>query len=737
MTRTSEVSPIFAFSLTKGSAPAVKSNLPTSGNGFLSISTAIEVVPGTLLVISIGTTAPFSAICGASISTSLLGRGLPAPSAFSASAAVFAPKPSLFQVAASAANGFRQAAARTATRLLRIGFIRISLEVGILSPPTAEYPRFASAFLLEPQLVQRHPAVDGLHHVVDREQARRGGGERLHLDPGPAAAFDPRDHDHGRGALLQLEVDGDPRDGNGVSEGNQVGSAFGRLDRRYPRHAQRVALPGLARRDQAECRRAHRDTARGDGDAMRARLGSDVDHVRGTTGVEMCQLSVRFSGHAGRYHKHMRATAWLIAACVALAPRAFAQNLPDLGSAGDSVLSPQMERRLGESIVRDIRFREPAYIDDPEISEYLGNLGAQLTQVTAGARHDFEFFALRDPAINAFALPGGFVGVHTGLINAADTESELASVLAHEISHVTQRHIARMIGQQQQMQIPVMAAIAAAILLGRSRPDLASGAAAAAQAGAVQAQLSYSRDFEREADRVGLQALNAAGFDARAMAVFFEKMQRSARVSDDGSIPGYLRTHPVTTERIADAQNGAASMPYRQHLDSQEFQLVRAKLRADAGEARDAVEHFESSIREQRYASEAAAHYGLASALLRARRAREADAEVRRLRGAGGSDPMIETLAARVKQALGEPAAAAALLADARARYPYSNPVLYAYAAALQDTGRNAEALAMLAEPLRLARSAGDGDFYQLSVVDARLKDLRAQYSLEMRDAKR
>ncbi len=486
----------------------------------------------------------------------------------------------------------------------------------------------------------------------------------------------------------------------------------------------------------------------------------------------MCQLRTRFSGHAGRYHKHMRATAWLIAACVALAPRAFAQNLPDLGSAGDSVLSPQMERRLGESIVRDIRFREPAYIDDPEIAEYLGNLGAQLTQVTAGARHDFEFFALRDPAINAFALPGGFVGVHTGLINSADTESELASVLAHEISHVTQRHIARMIGQQQQMQIPVMAAIAAAILFGRSRPDLATGAAAAAQAGAVQAQLSYSRDFEREADRVGLQALDAAGFDARAMAVFFEKMQRSARVSDDGSVPGYLRTHPVTTERIADAQNKAASMPYRQHLDSQEFQLVRAKLRADAGEARDAVEHFESSIRERRYASAAAAHYGLASALLRARRAREADAEVERLRAAGGSGPMIETLAARVKQALGEPAAAAALLAEARARYPYSNPVLYAYAAALQDTGHNEEALALLAEPLRLhprdhrlyalqaktaqaefyalqgslpaaieqlqlARSAGDGDFYQLSVVDARLKDLRAQHSLEMRDAKR
>src|SRR6266850_445605 len=414
--------------------------------------------------------------------------------------------------------------------------------------------------LLEAQLAQRHAAVDGLHHVVDREQAGRRGGERLHFDAGPAAAFDPRDHHHGRGALLQLEVDGHPRNGDGVGEGKQGGGALRRLDRGDPRHAEDVALPRLAGGDQAECRRAHRDATGGDGDAMGTRLGSDVDHARGTTSVEVCQLSVRFSGHAGRYHKHMRATAWLIAACVALAPRAFAQNLPDLGSAGDSVLSPQMERRLGESIVRDIRFREPAYIDDPEIAEYLGNLGAQLTQVTAGARHDFEFFALRDPAINAFALPGGFVGVHTGLINAADTESELASVLAHEISHVTQRHIARMIGQQQQMQLPVMAAIAAAILFGRSRPDLASGAAAAAQAGAVQAQLNYSRDFEREADRVGLQALDGAGFDARAMAAFFEKMQRSTRISDDGSVPGYLRTHPVTTERIADAQNKAASL---------------------------------------------------------------------------------------------------------------------------------------------------------------------------------
>jgi predicted Zn-dependent protease len=474
----------------------------------------------------------------------------------------------------------------------------------------------------------------------------------------------------------------------------------------------------------------------------------------------------------------MRPTYWLTVAIIALAPRAFGQALPDLGGSGDAALPPQTERRLGESIMREIRFREPGYVDDPEIGEYLGELGARLTRVTSGARHDFEFFVLRDPTVNAFALPGGFVGVHTGLISTADTESELASVLSHEIAHVTQRHIARMFGQQQQMQLPVMAALAAAILLARARPDLASGAVAATQAGAAQTQLSYSRDFEREADRVGLQALDAAGFDTRAMAVFFERLQRSTRVMDDGSVPGYLRSHPVTTERIADTQNKSSGLPYRQHVDSVAFHLVRAKLRAESGDARDAVTHFEASVRDKRYVSESAARYGLTSALLRARRARDADAELARLRATGASGPMIESLAARIKRELGDHAGVAALLAQARARFPHSRPLLYAQVETLQDSGKNSEALGTLSDSLRLhprdprlhslqaksyaalgkrllqhqaqaeyyalqgslpaaieqlqlARTAGDGDFYQLSVVDARLKDLRNQHSAE------
>jgi predicted Zn-dependent protease len=474
----------------------------------------------------------------------------------------------------------------------------------------------------------------------------------------------------------------------------------------------------------------------------------------------------------------MRLILIVLLAALAAAPRAWSQGLPELGGSADAALSPQVERRLGESIVRDIRFRDPGYIDDPEVSEYLAGLGARLAQGMSGTRPEFDFFVIRDPSINAFALPGGFVGVHTGLIQAADTESELASVLAHEIAHVTQRHIARMFGQQQQMKMPMMVALAAAILLGSARPDLAGGAAAAIQAGAAQAQLSYSRDFEREADRVGLQALAAAGFEARAMSGFFEKLQRHTRISDDGTLPGYLRSHPVTVERIADAQSRSADLPYRQHLDSDEFHFVRAKLRAETGQAEDAVAHFRGSLRERRYARESAARYGLVNALVRARRGVEAQKELERLRAAGARGPMIETLAARVKRVQGDIAGAEALLGEARGRYPHSRPLRYAHVEAMHDSGRNNEALASLSDALRahprdarlyglqsrvyaalgkrlqqhqaqaefyvlqgsvpaaieqlqLARATGEGDFYQQSVIDARLKELRAQHGEE------
>jgi len=357
-------------------------------------------------------------------------------------------------------------------------------------------------------------------------------------------------------------------------------------------------------------------------------------------------------------------------------------------------------------------------------------------------------------------------------------------VLGHEIAHVTQRHIARQLGQQQQMALPAMIAMAAALLLGRSRPDLAQGAIMAAQGAAVQTQLSYSRDFEREADRIGFQTLSSAGFDVRAMGSFFEKMQRTTRVMDDGSFPGYLRSHPVTTERIADAQSRAASLPYRQTPDSLDFHLVRAKLRAEFGESRDAVTEFANALGDRRYANETATRYGLAVALLRDKRPADAQAELAKLGERLKESPMFLTLTARIRAAQGRNAEALAALKEGVARWPDRRSLIYAYAEALGAQGRSDEVLAVIQpqlrlnprderlhemqakayaalgkrlrqhqsqaelyalrgslpaaiEQLQLARAAGDGNFYELSVIEARLKELRAEHARDLKDKDR
>jgi predicted Zn-dependent protease len=484
----------------------------------------------------------------------------------------------------------------------------------------------------------------------------------------------------------------------------------------------------------------------------------------------------------------MRFIVWLLALSLAVSPGAFGQvspaRLPDLGDASGADLSPQTERRIGESIVRDIKLREPSFLDDPEITEYLNGLGARMSGAGTGGHQDFEFFAIRDPSINAFALPGGFIGVHTGLITASESESEVASVIAHEMAHVTQHHIARGLGIQKQMQLPMMIALAASILLARSRPDLSSGAAVAAQGGAIQTQLSFSRDFEREADRIGFQTLAAAGFDVRAMGAFFEKLQRYTRISDGGSVPSYLRSHPVTAERIADAESRAEGMPYRQRVDSLEYHLVRAKLRAEAGDVREAVQSFGNAVNDRRFANEPGARYGLAVALLRAKEPRRAEAEIALLRAGGAASPMVETLAARTRLELGDKPGALKILKTAAARFPSRRSILYATLGLLQDEGRYEEVLAALAEPLRLyprdpklhearakayagqgkrllqhqaqaeyyvlqgslpaaieqlqlAQGSSDGDFYEHSVVDARLKELRAEHARVLQDEKK
>ena len=192
-----------------------------------------------------------------------------------------------------------------------------------------------------------------------------------------------------------------------------------------------------------------------------------------------------------------------VAIAVSGFPNSWAAELPDLGESARADFSPQVERRIGESIMNEIRLREPSYVDDPEINDYLNRLGHRLVEASANPVGDFHFFAIRDNTVNAFAMFGGFIGVNTGTILTAQSESELAGVIAHEIGHVTQNHLARQIAKEKQNTIPSMIAMAVGLLAARANANIGMATISSVQAGVIQSQLGFSRDFEREADRSG------------------------------------------------------------------------------------------------------------------------------------------------------------------------------------------------------------------------------------------
>jgi predicted Zn-dependent protease len=298
-------------------------------------------------------------------------------------------------------------------------------------------------------------------------------------------------------------------------------------------------------------------------------------------------------------------------------------NLPTLGEPAREDLSPVLERKLGEEIMNDIR-RDPDFLDDDPTLEYLNNFGSALVAAAPGARGetnaDFYFFAVRDPMINAFALPGGFIAVHSALLVAAQSESELASVMSHEIGHVTQRHIARMLGRQREDILLPLASLILAALAAKASPDAAMGIALGGQGLAIQRQLNFSRDAEREADRVGFQIMNAAGFDTSGMVAFFKRLQAATRNYSEA--PAWLSSHPLTAERIVDIQARVREAPHHKaRLDSIEFHLMRARARVLQDESvkgrDDTKSFFESQIAQPNRQEQVAALYGMAFLALR------------------------------------------------------------------------------------------------------------------------
>ena len=477
--------------------------------------------------------------------------------------------------------------------------------------------------------------------------------------------------------------------------------------------------------------------------------------------------------------------------------------LPDLGDSSSSDLAPVDERQLGERIMREIR-RDPDYSKDPVFYDYLNVTGQQLVDAArkqgvpglegrGSFAVNFELFGVRDKSINAFALPGGFIGVHTGLIVSAETESELASVLGHEIGHVTQKHIARMFGQQGTNSMIALASIVLAAVAACRNPNAAQGLAVGGQALAIQNQLSYSRDAEREADRIGFQILQAGGFDVQGMPDFFQRMQRANSIMESG-VPGYVRTHPLTTDRIADMQDRVRGLAKPKVSSSTEFYLLKARARliqtTSSSNYPELKQFYENLARKSEPAKQLEGNYGLA--LLSLKQQRIVDAEnylqksrvlLQTLSSQGSpiqrSSLSIEATAIDILYAKSQHEQGLKHLSQVRATHPNSrafnllmiegqlktrqydqaiawlkaqsrsqpeNPIWWdLLSKAYAQSGKRALQHATLAEKyvadgawiaaieqMRLAKTAGDADFYQASEIEARARQIQEMYRQEL-----
>ena len=414
-------------------------------------------------------------------------------------------------------------------------------------------------------------------------------------------------------------------------------------------------------------------------------------------------------------------------------------NLPDMGSPADAVLSTNDESRLGRMIMRDIR-RSGQVVEDPLVIEYVNDIGSRVAAQANDGDHEFTFFVVDDELINAFALPGGYIGVHTGLLEATRNEDELAGVLAHEVAHVTQRHIARAIHANSRQSILTTAMMLGAIIVAAAggSSDAVQGAVAVAQGTAVQQQINFTRTNEYEADRVGIKALADAGFDPYGMASFFEVLSRQTTTSPEMRAPEFLRTHPVSSARVAEARSRAREYPPIRSDDSAGYGIARTRMivaRFDTAEL--AVEYFEK----RPYANQNdVERYGRAVAYQRAGRYWEALDIFKELLEKDKSVIAYHIGLGQVLVALDQPRDALLTYERALALFPRNVPLVLDYGEQLLKFGQAPKAHAMLLdlmnnvpptpEQVRLiARAASEAGeeaeaFYYLSEYRLMIGDL-------------
>jgi len=483
--------------------------------------------------------------------------------------------------------------------------------------------------------------------------------------------------------------------------------------------------------------------------------------------------------------------------------------LPDMGDPGGDVLGRLDERRYGEMIMRQIR-PDADYSNDLPLYDFLNQMERRLLQAAkklqlGGANeqgsgaYNFEVFAVKDSSINAFALPGGFIGFHTGLIVTADTDSEVASVMGHETGHVLQRHLARQMDQQATNTMIALAGMVLGALAMSRNPSAGAGLMQGGQAAAISNQLSYSRDAEREADRIGFQILDASGYDVNGAPGFFQRLQKATGIMDKGGPPSYVRTHPLTTDRIADMQDRARTVPPRTVPTAIEFYFIKARARMEqAGTSSgmyDLKNTFESFSKQAQVGRQMEGFYGLALIAQRQGKIDQAEtylAQARNLAQAASApgSPIqrqslsLDITASELALAKGRGEEALQIAQVTLRAYPQSYAAGAAMVNAYLKLGRTNDAIAWLKartrtqpnevvwwsllssaydqaknvpmrhyalgekyalegawpsaiEQLKIARSAGGADYYQGSSIDARLREMQRQYQDELKEQKK
>ncbi|MCI5062995.1 MAG: M48 family metalloprotease [Algiphilus sp.] len=365
-------------------------------------------------------------------------------------------------------------------------------------------------------------------------------------------------------------------------------------------------------------------------------------------------------------------------------------ELPQLGEPADAVMSPREEYQIGARVTAQIHAAGYA-LEDPQLTDYISRLGWHIASHGSRVPDHLQFFMVRDPRINAFALPGGFMGFNAGLMMAAESESELAAVVAHELAHVTQRHIARTIQGTRAADIATWAAVLAAIIAGSASPDVVLGALSLGQAASLQRQVSFTRTHELEADRIGIGTMIAAGYDPQGMVSFFRRLEQQSRLYGS-QIPDILRTHPVNTTRIAEARQRADGHSGRaDEIRPLTFSIMRARSRVlTVDRPSQALDYFKQRI--ESGIDQPAEWYGAALAHHALGQFQASDAILERL--LEETPRQIHFLLLKAENARGRraPEEALSTLAVVLEQQPRYAPARFAYAETLMDAGRPEQA---------------------------------------------